>query len=287
MVVVLVLGAAAMHAGWNLLAKSAASTGSAVAFVLAYRCLSIVLYAPWVAWVLWHDGMIWSLPVLLFIALASLLHLGYSLTLQRGYQKVDLSVLYPVARGTGPLLASVFAILVLGEAGGPQRLAGIALVVAGILLIAADGRLRRLADRHARRAVRWGALTGLFIAAYTVVDAWSVKVLLIVPVVLDWCAALGNVIVLSPRWLTRRGALQQAMRGRWSAAIGVAVLSPLAYILVLYAYQWGGEISVVAPLREISLMMGTVAGVLILRERASWGRWLGCAVIIGGVMLLM
>jgi len=285
-ILALVLAAAALHAGWNLISKRVAAGGSAVAFVLAYRALSLVLYAPWVAWVLWQGDMAWSPKVLLFIGLASLLHLGYNLSLQLGYQKTDLSVLYPVARGTGPLLSSLVAILFLGEAGDPVRLAGIALVVAGILLIASDGRLRRFTTPHARGALWRGLLTGLFIAAYTLVDAWSVKMLLIVPVVLDWCAALGNVALLAPRFVARPQALQQAMRGRWWPAFWVAALSPLAYILVLYAYRLGGDISLVAPLREISLMMGTVAGVFILREPASWGRWLGCAIIIGGGALL-
>lgn len=285
-ILALVLCAAALHAGWNLISKKVSAQGSAVDFVLAYRILSILLYAPWVGWVLWSDQLHWTPEIILFISLASLLHLGYNLSLQWGYQKADLSVLYPVARGTGPLLSALFAIAFLGESSDGGRLSGILLVVAGILLIASDGRLRRFTAPNAMRAVRWGLMTGVFIAAYTVVDAWSVKVLLITPVILDWLSALGNVVLLSPRFFLRPRALFQGMRGRWLYALLVAAMSPLAYILVLYAYQLGGDISQIAPLREISLMMGTLAGVFILRERASWGRWLGCAVIISGVILL-
>ncbi|AHV94293.1 putative membrane domain protein [Bordetella holmesii ATCC 51541] len=96
---VLVVLAAMAHATWNLLAKRAAMVGPV--FVFAYGLAASLLYAPWVIWVLAHEGMQWSWPVLVCILASSLLHLGYSLCLQRGYQVADLSVVYPIARGTG------------------------------------------------------------------------------------------------------------------------------------------------------------------------------------------
>lgn len=78
-------------------------------FVFAYGLCASVLYAPWVIWVLMHDGMTWTWPVVGAILTSSLLHLGYSLCLQRGYQVADLSVVYPIARGTGPLLSTTGA----------------------------------------------------------------------------------------------------------------------------------------------------------------------------------
>jgi uncharacterized membrane protein len=76
------------------------------------------------------------------------------------------------------------------------------------------------------------------------------------------------------------------MRGKWGYATAVGLLSPLAYILVLYAYRLGGQVSLIAPLREVSLMLATVAGFFILKEKASAARLVGCAVIIAGVILL-
>lgn len=92
---VLVVLAAMAHATWNLLAKRAAMVGAP--FVFAYGLCASVLYAPWVVWVLLHDGMQWSWMVVGAILMSSLLHLGYSLCLQRGYQVADLSVVYPIA----------------------------------------------------------------------------------------------------------------------------------------------------------------------------------------------
>src|SRR3546814_18197314 len=87
--------------------------------------------------------MSWSGQVVFFIALSSLLHLGYSLCLQWGYHAADLSVVYPMARGTGPLLSSLAAFIWLGEQPSTFGVLGIFSIVAGILLIASDGNLRR------------------------------------------------------------------------------------------------------------------------------------------------
>src|SRR5690606_22812524 len=170
----LVVCAAALHAAWNLISKKAAA--AAGHFVFSYRLISAVLYAPWVMYILWADGMSWSLPVIVFIFLSSVLHLGYSLCLQWGYQAADLSVVYPIARGTGPLLSSLAAFVLLGEPATVLGLAGIGCIVVGILLIASGGSLRRFTTPHAWAGVKWGLFIGLFIAAYTVTDAYTVKV---------------------------------------------------------------------------------------------------------------
>lgn len=280
----LVILAAALHACWNLLSKRAASGGRH--FVFAYRAASVVLYAPWVAYVLWSGEMQWSLTVVGFIALSSTIHLCYSLSLQRGYQVADLSVVYPVARGTGPLLASIAAILWLGEASSLYSLTGIACVVGGIFFLAMRGSFRRFADPAARAGIGWGVLIGVFIACYSVSDAYSVQTLLVVPVILDWFSALGNVVIMAPgAWVQRRTMLN-AMRGHWRSAWVVGLISPLAYILVLYALQHGALVSQVAPLREMSMMMATVAGFLWLGEKVSTVRLAGCGLIMAGTVLL-
>jgi drug/metabolite transporter (DMT)-like permease len=280
----LVIVAAILHATWNLLSKKASA--AAGHFVFSYRLLSSVLYAPWVIYVFWADGMNLTLAAALFIALSSVLHLCYSLCLQWGYQAADLSVVYPIARGTGPLLSSLAAFMLLGERPSAFGVLGIICVVGGILLIASGGNLRRFANPQALSGVRWGFFIGLFIAAYTVTDAYSVKVLLVAPVILDWLSATGNALLMAPRAWIRRADMMEQMRGKWGYAVAVGALSPMAYSLVLYALQLGGPVSLVAPLRETSLMIATLAGFFILKEKASAARITGCAVIVAGVVLL-
>src|SRR5215218_4653988 len=95
----LVVLAALIHATWNLLSKRAAAAGPA--FVFAYNLVACVAYLPWVAWLVARGSLTWSLPIVACIVLSGVIHLAYSLCLQRGYQVADLSVVYPVARGTG------------------------------------------------------------------------------------------------------------------------------------------------------------------------------------------
>lgn len=280
----LVILAAFIHAAWNLLAKRAAPVGPV--FVFAYNLVACVAYAPWVLYLMARGGIDWTWTGAGFILLSGLIHLGYSLCLQRGYQLADLSVVYPVARGTGPMLSTFGAFLILGETPRASGLAGLVLVVAGILMIATQGRLAAFTRPGGQAGLKWGTATGGLIACYTVVDAHAVKALGIAPVVLDWVSNLLRFFLLLPLVLADPRRAARAMRGHWGLALGVGLLSPLSYILVLVALSGGAPLSLVAPMREMSMMVGAVMGMLILREAVGRWRLAGCAVVIAGVILL-
>lgn len=280
----LVIAAAIAHASWNLLAKRAAHVGPT--FVFAYGLCCIIVYAPWVLWVLIFDQHEWSWPIVGCIALSGAIHLAYSLCLQRGYQQADLSVVYTIARGTGPMLSAVGAFLLLGEPATLRGISGMLCVVAGVLLIATQGKLGRLLQPAAMVGVRWGALIGALIAAYTLVDAYGVKILLIAPVVYDWATTATRTALLLPNTARHPKQAWAAMRGYWPLAWAIGVLSPLGYILVLYALRDGAPVSLVAPAREMSMLLVTLAGLYLLREPVGWGRLIGCCGIALGVVLL-
>lgn len=280
----LVVLASFIHASWNLLAKRAASVGPV--FVFAYNLVACAAYAPWVLYLLAEGTIAWTAEGAGFVLLSGIIHLAYSLCLQRGYQVADLSVVYPVARGTGPMLSTIGAILILDEAPTGQGLAGLALVVVGIGLIATHGELTAFRRPGGQAGVRWGTATGGLIASYTVVDAYAVKALGIAPVVLDWLSNLLRFFVLLPLVLANPNRAFQRMRGYWWIAIGVGLLSPLSYILVLAALTAGAPLSLVAPMREMSMMVGALMGMLILRETVGPWRLAGCGILIGGVILL-
>ncbi|VFR26116.1 putative membrane protein [plant metagenome] len=280
----LVVLAACIHATWNLLAKRAASAGPS--FVFAYALCATVIYLPLALWDVWRGGMVWSLPAVLVLVASAAIHLAYSLCLQRGYQVADLSVVYPVARGTGPLLSSIGAFVLLAEPPHTTAVMGMLCVVIGIFCIATQGRWARFRQPDAWVGVRWGAYTGALIACYTVVDAYGVKVLLVSPIVLDWFSNSLRTCMLTPYVLRRRQAAWTAMRGRWGLALAVGALSPLSYILVLQALSDGAPLSLVAPAREMSMMVGAVLGMVLLKEAAGVWRIAGCAVLVVGVVLL-
>lgn len=281
---ILVVLAAFTHATWNLLAKKAASAGTA--FVFAYGMLAVLMVAPWAIWQLCTTSIVWSWPMLGFIVLSALFHLGYSVCLQYGYQVADLSVVYPIARGSGPLLSTCGAFLLLGERAQVTGIVGMLCVVVGIFLIATQGQMVMFKDSKAWVGVRWGVLIGLLIAAYTVTDGYIVKVLLLAPVVLNWFSHILRSLILMPTMVCKRTEVMRVMRGYWRLAFVVGLLSPLSYILVLQALRMGAPLSLAAPMREMAMMVGTVFGMVLLGEPRNPWRLAGCGVIMGGVGML-
>ena len=281
----LVVLASLIHASWNLLAKRAASAGAM--FVLAYSLTSSIVYAPWVAYVLFRgDGPGWSSSAIALVLASAISHLAYSLCLQRGYQVADFSVVYPIARGTGPMISTLGAFLILREPVSAQGLAGLTLVLAGIGLVATRGNLSAFRRPGGQRGVRWGVTTGSLVATYTVVDAYSVKIFGVPPVVLDWFSNILRVMLLMPLFMANPGRAMRSMRGHWWIALAVGLLSPLSYILVLTALNSGAPLSVVAPMREMSMMIGALLGMLILREQVGFWRFVGCALLVAGATVL-
>ena len=275
----LVLLAALTHASWNLSAKYAAESKH---FVWLFSAGSVLIYGPVVAAVVYVERPVFELRHWLTLAATSVLHLAYSLSLQSGYRHSDLSVVYPIARGTGPLLSFIAAAFLLGELPTAQSIAGLVLIVGGILLVAGI-------VGHHRRApgvgVFYGLLTGALIAAYTLNDGWAVKVLLISPFVIDFTGNLFRMAVLAPRAWRDRARVALEARTYRKAVIVVSVLGPLGYILVLFAMRLA-PISHVAPARELSTLVGAWFGSRLLREDSGPWRIVGAALIVAGVISL-
>ncbi|MER5172871.1 DMT family transporter [Thioclava kandeliae] len=282
--VLMVLCAALLHASWNLIAKRSAKVGPV--FVFVYSGFACLFYAPWVFWVMADGTFTWSALGLAVMVASGVIHLGYNLCLQQGYAKADLSVVYPVARGTGPLLSVLGAFLLLGEQPTAGGVAGMLCVVAGIFLIATQGRLAVFTRPGGKTGLLWGLATGSLIACYTVTDASAVKLLGIAPVMLDWVCNLMRVGLLAPAVLRHPDHMRASMQGHWGRAALIGLFSPLAYILVLTAISQGAPLSHVAPLRESSMMVGALLGMVLLKEPVGAGRLAGCAILVAGVILL-
>lgn len=276
----LILVAAFVHASWNFLAKR---VGGGAPFVWLFGALSAVLYLPVAAGViLWQKPHIGGVEAL-FLLGSAVLHLFYFLFLQRGYAQGDLSVVYPVARGSGPMLATSAAIAILGERPSVAALAGAALVVAGVFVI--SGGLQALRKGHAGRSVGYGLVTGVLIASYTLWDKVSVSTLLLSPILVDYCSNLGRALLLTPHALKRR----DEVRALWSRSkrdiFWVALLTPLSYILVLTAMV-STPVSYVAPAREVSVLIAVAMGTGLLDEGQAGRRMAAAVLIVIGVVLL-
>jgi drug/metabolite transporter (DMT)-like permease len=278
----LVLAAAVLHAVWNLAAKRVGVDG--VVFVHLYVLASAVLWAPVaLVWVVWRgDQPRWTW--LLAGAVTAAFHIAYQLVLQTGYDRGDLTVVYPLARGTGPLITFVAAVAVLGERPHALEVAGVLAVVAGVLVISLGGR--RTGGRSMRAGVAWGAATGVAIAAYTLWDSVSVTDLAVPPLPYYVLGVVLQVPVMA--LLARRRPV--GVREVWAQArtevLAVALLSPLAYVLVLCAMQLA-PVSLVAAARESSIVVGAVLGWWVLREPAAGRRLAGSVVVLAGIAAIV
>ena len=290
--VALVIVAAFTHASWNLLAKRAAHCRH---FNWFYSSGAALLFLPFAVWVLRDAGPRLGWAEALVLGASSVLHALYSESLQRGYRAADLSVVYPLARGTGPLVSFFGAIVLLGERPSLLAAAGALLVVSGVFLIAGGTRVvaqmfgrgaNAGADRsHARAGIFWGVSTGLFIAAYTLTDGYAVKLLVISPILVDYVGNLFRALVLAPRAWRDRASVGAEYRRYWKEALGVSILGPAGYILVLFA-KTIAPVSHVAPARELSMMIGAWFGARLLGEGHGAERIFAAALIVAGVAAL-
>jgi drug/metabolite transporter (DMT)-like permease len=278
----LVVGAAVAHAVWNLYAKRAGSAGAVFAWL--YAGTGALLYAPLAVLVVVLTDARLAAPQLAFMGGSVVLHTVYVVLLQRGYAAGDLSVVYPVARGLGPLLAVAGAIALLGERPRAVSLAGALAVCIGVAVLGLSARGPAPVG-GASRALGYAGATGVAIACYTLWDAYAVAVLAIPPLLFDWVNNVGRWALLTPHAWRRRDAVARVWRLHRTEVLVVGALFPLAYILVLVAYTLA-PVTHVAPARELSIVIGTVLGARVLAEGATAPRVAAALTVLAGVVVL-
>jgi drug/metabolite transporter (DMT)-like permease len=283
----LVILAGLIHAVWNIVAKKA---GGDVRFATFTGVLMALIWAPLGIWLGWNVVPSWGSVEWGFVVVSGLLHVVYYIALLRGYRKADLTVVYPLARGSGPLLSALVAIVVLGERITAFGVVGIFAVVAGVFFIAGGPGLFRAAHDPAKQAgirkgMVYGLLTGICIASYTVVDGYAVKVVLMSPILLDYYGNFARLVFLLPTVLRDRVTAAEHWRRQWKHALAVAAISPISYVLVLYAMQ-SAPLSHVAPAREVSMLFAALLGGQLLGERDRLARIAGASLIAFGIMAL-
>ena len=273
----LVLVAAFAHAGWNALSKPA--PGGA-AFVWSQMTVGAIVLIPVAAVaVRLDDGARISFAIVLIGIASGLAHTAYFVLLQRGYATGDLSLVYPLARGTGPIFATAGAIAILGERPGPLALAGTAAITCGVVLLLATRGISR------GPALGYALFTGLLIGIYTVWDGHAVRASHAEPLFYLLVTNLTVVALLLPAALRERPTVRLLWRDHRRVVVAVGILSPLAYGLVLFATRIAG-VAYVAPVREVSILIGAVIGTRYYAERGGWQRLAGAAAIVGGVICL-
>ncbi|GAA4176907.1 DMT family transporter [Gryllotalpicola koreensis] len=278
--IAIVLVAAVAHAVWNTVSKG--KRGDTVRFVWAYTALSAVLCLATVAvWSAVRHPPDVGYTLVLAVAVSGVLHVAYSLTLQIGYDHSPLGVVYPIARGTGPVLTTLCAVLFLGQAISRTETLGAALVIAGVVVV--TGNPFRTSTRGRLRGVLWGTATGVMIAAYTLWDAHAMTNLRVDPLTYFSGTLVVETLLLAPQAL-RRGAapVMESVRQNAPLIPAIAVLSPVAYVLVLFAMR-SAPVAVVAPLRESSIVLGSFLAWWLFHEGLLARRLVGAAVVLAGI----
>ena len=271
---VAVLGSALLHAAWNAAAHRIPDQAAGFALIgVAYTTVSALL-VPFVG--LPGTGA-WP-----YLVGSVLVHVVYTVLLLVSYRSGDFAHVYPLARGTSPLVVAVLSVTVVGQPLTAVEAAGVLVLTAGLTLIVVPG----LRGPRAGRAASLAAVaTGLSIAGYTTLDGVGVHSAHSPLAYTAWLFLLQGPIVPLAVGLHRRGEAWHVPPAQVTLGLGSGAVSLAAYGIVIWA-QAHDSLARVAALRETSILFGALIGVLLFRERFGRRRLLGAAVTVAGVVLL-
>ena len=276
---VLVVVGALLHAYWNVQMKKARGGPG---FIWLFTLVAVAFLAPAGGMRLAESGGWRDTRLLMAAGASAVVHVVYHNALQLGYRAGDFSTVYPIARGVAPFLTVAGAALLFSEAVPATNWIGAATIAAGIVLLSFH---RGAASPANHKGVGWAVLTGVSITTYTLIDAWAVVQLRADPVSYYFLSQVFRAILFAPAALVAFDSIRQARRDSLREVAMVGILSPVAFLLVLLAMQLA-PVSQVAPLREISMLFGALAGGMHFGERIGWQRASGIAAIAAGALLV-
>lgn len=279
----MILGSSFFHALWNLLVRRGAHPE---AFLWWLNLVATLAYLPLGIWMALERGVpaaAWP-----YVIGTGLIHAFYFVFLGRAYERGDLGLVYPIARGTGPLLVPLMAVPLLGERITPLGGLGILLIVIGVVTLSAGGfgvaAARRLGLAFRNPGARYAVATGVTIALYSVNDKAAVG--LMSPVLFGYMIFPLTGLIAAPYfWGTRRAAMVAVWRSNRRSIVLAGVVAPLTYITALTAFSLG-PVSYLAPMREVSIVIASLLGMLLLGERRSPARLLSAGLTALGVILI-
>lgn len=271
-----------LHALWNYWLK-AAHDQNGTAFASGYLIALVGLPG----FLLWGQPRVLDGPMGLLVLLSGLCHVAYRSLLAATYRRSDLSQAYPVAR-SAPVLVALLAVPLLGERiSGPGWL-GIGLTVLGLYLLYARELRGLLCGKGKASGLGFALLTMVAVTLYSLVDKASMNQGRMHPAAFFYAAHTASILLYSAALPVLKGqvaAMRRALDGDLGRIVGIGVLEPLSYILILWAFTVA-QVSYVVCVRQLSVVMAAAMGVWLLREPAGPARLVGAAVTVGGVVLV-
>lgn len=268
-----VLFAAFMHAAWNALIKERGDRFFSISTLGVAQGLIALALTPFVGF---PEKAVWG-----WILASAALHTGYKLFLIRAYTAGDLGQVYPLARGSAPLLSSLIALFILHETLGPFLWSGVIVLCAGIALMSFKGGVSGALDG---KAVFWALGTSLFITGYTIVDAVGARAAQSAMTYIVWMFVFDGLAIALVYAAVRRGRIVAVARELPFGAF-VALLSLGAYWIIIWAMTQA-PIGAIAALRESSILFALIISAVFLKEKASLWRMTSAAAILAGVILM-
>lgn len=273
-VMLLVLLGAALHATWNALVKAGSDRYLETVAVVTGAALLTLLWLPFLPA---PSRASWP-----YLLISVLIHQGYFTLIALSYRKGDLSLVYPLTRGTAPALTALFTTITLAEHPSPGGWAGVLLVSGGVLLLAFDNRRSR--SFHAASVV-FALMNAGIVALYTLVDGMGVRLSGHAFSYTSWGFLLNALLFTPMALLLRRREVLQHLRKRWRVSLAGGACSVAAYSLALWAMT-RAPIASVAALRETSILFGALIAALTLKERVTPLRFAAIAIVVVGVTVL-
>jgi drug/metabolite transporter (DMT)-like permease len=265
-----ILFAAALHAGWNALVKTGLDRFSAILFLGLAQAAIALLLLPFFGL---PSGPAWP-----WVLAGSALHSGYKLALIRAYGHGDLSQIYPLSRGSAPLIVAVAGALFLGETMDPARTAAVVSIAGGIMLMAGKGGLTRA-------GLLWALVTAAFTAAYTLADGIGARVAGSASSFILTMIVLDGAIMLAYGLAARGWSGIVAMLPAWRPGVTAGAMSLGAYWIAIWAFT-RAPLAMVAALRETSVLFAMLIALFWLKERPAPRRWVAAGMIMAGVVLM-
>lgn len=270
-----VLAAAFLHAAWNAVVKVALDRFSSILLLALCQSGLALLLLP-----LFPAPGLASWP---WLAASALLHTGYKLFLIRAYVHGDMSQVYPLARGTAPLIVAIVGAVALGEPMTPLKALAVAAIALGVVVMSLRGgaELARIPPR----ALAWALGTAAFTASYTLADAVGARLSGSASGFTLWMFVLDGLGMLTFALAARGPAALRGLASAWGSGLAAGAMSLLSYWIAIWAFTQA-PVALVAALRETSVLFAMLIAVLVLKEPAGIGRWTAAGLILLGVVLL-
>jgi uncharacterized membrane protein len=282
----LIVAAAFLHAGWNVLAKVAKDTLALMWWASFFGAFGYGV------WLLTSSGIYINPGSWLPFFVSALAETGYFVTLVRGYSEGDLSLVYPLSRGSAPIFAAAWSAVVFAERLPAQGYLGVGLIVCGIFIVSnpigrsesGDGSWQ-VSSLFKKKAAAWALASAVFISVFSVSDKFAV--IATPPLIYIWWVVAGDTVLWAPVvWRSSRlGKNIQELKTNFRAVIGSAIAMTAAYGAALAALALTSASYVVAG-RGFSVVIGAIIGAVLLKESFGYARVIGAAVMVTGLVLI-